>query len=629
MKKRIKFASLNEIGPEEVFLDFLVQKKEDDFFEKKIEVPLSKSTSRWFFILILIIVAVLFFVNFKFQAIEKDKFLALAEKNKFILKKVSAERGVIYDRNLRQLVFNQSSFDLLVAKNSLPKESQERLKILRAVAEIIKKDFDVLKKEIEESQDPEILVAKNIDYQTLLILETRISELQGFSIKNNTIRDYFAGEIFSPLLGYKRKGGDGTGLENYYENVLREKPGDTLSERNVHGDLISQKVISLPESGDSLLLWLDSELQEKTYQELKKSMEENNADIGAAVVLDAKTGGVLSLVSFPGYDNNLFSKGMTVKEWESIQGDQLNPLFNQAISGGYQTGSVIKPLLASAALQESIISPQKQLNCGPYIEVKNKYNPEIVYRYNDWKIHGLTDMRKALAQSSNVYFYTIGGGHGSQEGLGPSRIKKYLELFGWGSATGIDIPGESAGFLPDPEWKKEKFGTSWTDGNTYHYAIGQEYIRVTPLQVAASFLPIANGGKLLKPEVVKGILNSDKNLLEEIKPEIIREGFIDDGNLKVVREGMRQAVTYGSCAPWLNDLPFPAACKTGTAQIGIIDPADGKDYYEAWAVVFAPYDDPEIVLVIMVHNVKKAHNTVMPVARSVLEWYFSNEKIKM
>lgn len=623
-KRRIKFTSRDKIEPEEIFLDSLVQKEENDFFEKKFEVPLSKNVSRGFFIFILVLVFSLFITDFKFQVLEKAQFLALAEKNKFIIHKLGAERGVIYDRNLKRLVFNQPSFDLVAEKNALPKEPQEKLKILKEVSGIIKKNFEALKKEIEESQESEVSISENLDYQNLLILETKIQELPGFKIRNNTVRDYLDGKIFSPLLGYKRKTSGGTGLENYYDDVLKEKPGEVLAERNAKGDLISQKVISLPESGKSLVLWLDSQLQEKIYQELEKSMQNNNANIGAAVALDAKTGGVLSLVSFPNFDNNLFSKGMTTEKWKSIQQDPLNPLFNQAISGGYQTGSTIKPLLAAAALEEKIISPDKKINDDQgKIVVKDYWNPGKVWEYNDWKIHGLTDMRKAIAESCNVYFYTIGGGYGEQEGLGPSRIKKYLELFGWGNKTGIDLTGESDGFLPDPDWKKEKLGKPWTDGNTYHYSIGQEYIRVTPLQVAASFLPIANGGKLFKPKVAKGIFDSNKNLVEEIKPEIIREGFIKEENLEVVRQGMRQAVINGTCAPELNNLPISSACKTGSAETGKRDPIDGKKFFDGWLVVFAPYDEPEIVLAIVVKDVKKTHQAVLAPAQAILEWYFT------
>ncbi|GAH68875.1 unnamed protein product, partial [marine sediment metagenome] len=256
--------------------------------------------------------------------------------------------------------------------------------------------------------------------------------------------------------GYKRKTGERTGLEKSYDEILREKPGEILTERDAKGNLISQETISLPESGESLVLWLDSELQKKIEEELKKKLKETGAEIGAAVALDPKTGGILALVSLPSFDNNLFSKGMSEEEWDQINKDPLKPLFNRVISGGYPTGSAIKPLIASAALEEEMISPQKKINCQGQIEVEHKYDPEIIYIYRDWKTHGWTDMRKAIGESCNVYFYHLGGGYGDQEGLGPTKIKKYLELFGWGSKTGIDLPQEAEGFLPDPVWKKEK-----------------------------------------------------------------------------------------------------------------------------------------------------------------------------
>ncbi len=624
-KRRIRFILKKEIDTDEVFLDSLVQREENDFFEKRLEVPLSKNISRGFFIFIIFLIFFLFINVFRLQVIENDKFLALAERNRFIIEKTKAERGVIYDRNLKQLVFNQPSFDLVVEKNNLPKSEAEKLKALRDVSLISKKNFEDLKKEIEESKENNVLILENLAHQNLLILETKISELPGFKIQNNTVRDYLDGEIFSHLLGYKRKTGEKTGLENYYDQTLKEKPGEILGEKDAKGNLISQKIISLPESGKSLVLGLDAELQKKIYEELKKAIDGAGAKIGAAVALDSNSGEVLALVSYPSFDNNLFSKGMSAEEWKLIEKE--NSLFNQAISGGYQTGSAIKPLIAAAALEEKIISPDKKIDASEgKIIVRNRRDPNKFQVFTDWKIHGWTDMRKAIAESCNVYFYTIGGGYGDQEGLGPSRIKKYLELFGWGNKTQIDLPGEGTGLVPDPEWKKnyfkKKIDQIWYDGNTYNLSIGQQFLKVTPLQVAASFVSIANGGKLFEPKLAKGILDSNKNLLAEIKPEIIREGFIKKENLEVVRQGMRQAVTNGSCTPWLNNLPFTSACKTGTAQIGKIDPVDKKEYFDAWAVVFAPYDKPKIVLVIMVHDIKNAHATILPIAKSVLEWYF-------
>ncbi|MDO8436141.1 MAG: penicillin-binding transpeptidase domain-containing protein, partial [bacterium] len=269
--------------------------------------------------------------------------------------------------------------------------------------------------------------------------------------------------------------------------------------------------------------------------------------------------------------------------------------------------------MASAALEEKIISPEKQIYSPGYIEVPNRYDPEIVYKFLDQAPPNWYDIRKAIAFSSNVFFYTIGGGYKDQKGLGPTRIKRYLELFGWGQDTNIDLPGEASGFLPSPEWKQEVKKEGWWDGDTYNMSIGQGNILATPLQLALAISSVANGGKLLEPKVVKEVLGVGK-----IESEVIRESFIKPENLQVVREGMRQAVTLGSAAI-LNSLPVRAAAKTGTAQ------TSRTDYYHNWVTVFAPYDDPQIVLTILIENVRGIHAAALPVAKEVLNWYFSSK----
>jgi len=619
-KRKVGLYSKEEIEPHETLLDELAQRKEEELgiSEKKFEVPLLKKVLQLLLVFVFILNSVIFAKTFQLQVIEGKNLSALAEENKFIIHQIQAERGVIYDRNFLQLVFNQPSFDLVCRKIDLPKEKTEEKKILREISQILKINSDELEKKIEESQTPVVLVSENLDHQTLIILEAKIRELPGFQIKNNTVRDYLESKSFSHLIGYKRKTGEKNGLEKSYDEILKEKPGEILTERDAEGNLISQETTSLPESGKSLVLWLDAGLQKKIEEELKKKLKEIGAEIGAAVALDPKTGGILALVSLPSFDNNLFSKRMSEEEWEQIDEDPLEPLFNRVISGGYPTGSAIKPLIASAALEEEMISPQKKINCQGIIEIPHQYIPEIIYKFHDWKTHGWTDMRKAIAESCNIYFYTIGGGYGDQEGLGPTKIKKYLGLFGWGSKTGIDLPQEAEGFLPDPSWKKEELGEIWYDGDTYHLSIGQGYLRVTPLQMAASFVPIANGGKLLQPQVVKEIIDSEKKLVEEIKPKIIRENFINPENLQIVREGMRQAVTSGTATGWLDQLRVPVASKTGSAQTG------EKDYLDNWITVFAPYEDPQIVLTIMIADVKEGPVVTPPVAKAILEWYFAH-----
>ena len=635
-----KIKNKKDIEPQEVFLDSLARKREAELgiSERKFEVPLSKKILKGFLVFVIVLLFILFAKTFQFQVLENKKFSALANENKFIIHSIRAARGVIYDSKGEQIVFNKPSFDLVLNKRVLPSSDFEKIKILKDVSEIIKENFEDLERKINEEQNQEVLISKDLDHQTLILLETKIAEFSGFRIEQNSIRYYVEGPSFAHLVGYTGKIGVKEleknpgiysvfdyvgidGLEKSYEEILRKNPGKTRIERDVYGNLLSKEIISLPESGKSLVLWLDFELEKKIEEELKRILKNIGAEKAIGVALNPKTGGVIALVSIPSYDNNLFSKGADQEALSDLLTDPQEPLFNLAVSGLYPTGSTIKPLIASAALEEEIISHTKKINCQGGITIPNKYEPEVVTVKQDWRIHGWTDMRKAIAESCNVYFYTIGGGYEDQKGLGPSRIKKYLELFGWGNKTEIELSGEAKGLIPFPEWKKEVKKEPWWDGDTYNLSIGQGDIKVTPLQVANAFAAIANGGTLYKPRVVKEIVDSEKNLIEEIKSEILREGFIDPENLEIVREGMRRAVT-GENSPYassvlLNSLPVSAAAKTGTAQ------TSRPDYYHNWVTVFAPYNDPQIVLTIMIENVKGLQSAALPVAKEVLEWYFS------
>jgi penicillin-binding protein 2 len=619
-----------EIEPEEVLLDRLAKKKEEEMgiFEKKLEVPIFKTSLFKFFLLLLSLLAILYFRTFQLQVIQAKEFQIKSQANQFFISKIKAERGVIYDQNFKQLVFNQPSFDLILKKNELPKEEREREKVLKKVAEILKTDFGNLKEKLD-SLPEKIKIAENLNHQTLIVLETKIFELPGFEIEKKVQREYVDGETISHLIGYLGKvdveGKEG--IEKSYDKILKENPGKILIERDAKGRILSQKIVEFPKPGKSLVLWLDFDLQKKIKEEMEKKIKEVGAKGGAAVAIDPKTGGVLALVSLPSFDNNLFSKGISQEDWEKLQKDPKSPLLNRATSGQYLFGSTVKPFIALAALEEKIISPNKKIDCQGKIEIPHRYNPEIVYEFRDWTVHGPTDIKKAIAESCNVFFYTIGGGYKNQEGLGPSKIKKYLEIFGFGKLIDSDfpIPSFAKGLIGDPEWKKEKFGENWWDGDTYNMSIGQGYILTTPLQVARAFAAIANGGKLLKPRFVKEIVNEERNVVEVVQPEIENEIKIDPKNLQIVKEGMRWAVT-GQNSPHasaiaLNDLPVAVAAKTGTAQTlrkGC------EDCYTIWISAFAPYEDPQIVLTIVLEEVKgRLSQVVVPVAKEILNWYFS------
>lgn len=634
--QKVKLRFGEDIEPYEILLDKLAQKKEEELglSRKRFEVLLPKNILYGLLVVFFLMFLILFSRTFQLQVIQGEDFSAKAEENKFIVQSIQAARGVIYDNDLNQLVFNLPSFDLVCQKIDLPSKDPERLKVFREISEITKIDIKELEEKIKGSGFAEVLISENLDHQTLIILESKNAsgELSGFQIKRNWIRDYGEqGESFAHLIGYTgritneemdsldnysitdRLGK--SGLEKSYEEILRRNTGKFRIEKDARGNVISKEIFQLPESGESIVLYLDSELQKKIEEEVKVILQMAGAKKAAVVALDPKTGGVLALVSLPNFDNNLFSDGSDPESLGKLLTDPIEPLFNRAVSGQYATGSIIKPLIAAAALQEKIIDPDKEIDCQGGITVPHRYNPDIVYRFADWKTHGMTDIRKAIAESCNSYFYTIGGGYKNQEGLGPNIIKKYLEFFGWGDQTQIDLPGEADGLLPNPAWKEERKQEDWWDGDTYNLSIGQGDILATPLQVAASFVAIANGGTLFKPQVVQKTVDSKKNLLEEINPQVIRKNFIDSENLQVIREGMRGTVTSGT-ATLLNTLPVKAAAKTGTAQTPI------PGHYHNWISVFAPYEDPEIVLTIVVENVREFQGLSIPIAKEILNWYF-------
>ncbi|MCD6528466.1 penicillin-binding protein 2 [bacterium] len=641
-KKRIIKKKKTELEPQEIFLDSLAQKKEKELGipEQKLEVSLSKKIFKITLFTFLVIIFFLFAKTFQLQILQKEKYVLEARAQIYRLCYIRPLRGVIYDSNLNQLVWNQPSFDLIVDRRDLPREKKSLFKVLGDVASIIEKSPQELEERIKKSDNFQVLIAENLSHQALVYLETKINAgvLPGFQIERNTVRKYIGPQSLSHIIGYTGKINKEelsalkdyspsdyigkTGIEKFYETVLRGKPGKFQIKKDALGRKIDKETLSLPETGKSLVLWLDLELQKKLEDELRRMLREIGSKKAAAVVLNPQTGGVLAAVSIPTFDANLFSQGISAQDYKKITENPYHPLFNRVIAGLYPTGSTIKPLIAAAALQENIISPAKKIYCQGGIQVPNPWNPKIIYRFGDWKSHGWTDMRKAIAESCNVYFYTVGGGYGEIKGLGVERIKKYLQLFGWGKKTGVDIPGEREGLIPDPDWKKEHFSDSinkiWMPGDTYNLSIGQGYLEVTPLQVAVAFSAIANGGKLLRPQIVKEIIDNQKRPIKTMKVEVLRENFIEPENLKVVREGMREAVIYGSSVI-LKDLPVKAAAKTGTAQ------SSKKDYYYNWVTVFAPYDNPQIVLTILIEDVKGMRPAALPVAKEVLKWYFTQK----
>ncbi|MDZ4285221.1 MAG: penicillin-binding transpeptidase domain-containing protein, partial [Patescibacteria group bacterium] len=401
-----------------------------------------------------------------------------------------------------------------------------------------------------------------------------------------------------------------TGLEAYYDRELQGSDGMRVWEEDARGG--ARRVVDLkePQEGATMMLTIDAELHKASYEILQRHLKALGLKRAALVVVDPSNGEILALLSAPGYSPEALAQGLSDEEFRKLRDDPSHPFFIRAVSGLYPPGSTIKPFLAAAALAERIIDPKKQIMVTGAIEVVNLFNPDVRYTFPDWKAHGLVDMVRAIAVSSNVYFYTIGGGYDNQKGLGIERVEKYLKRFGFGAQTEIDLPGEAVGRVPTPDWKKRVKGEDWYIGDTYHAAIGQGDVVVTPLQLALATAALANNGTLFKPHLVRRIDN------ESARPENAASLVAKEEYLAVPRQGMRHSVLEGS-SQLLNDLPIAVAGKTGTAQTG-------RGTMHAWFTSFAPYENPEIVLTVVVEEGGEGNAVAVPIAKDIYKWYIEH-----
>lgn len=620
---------LQSLEPEEIFLDA----KRDQ--QHKVEAPIKKRNLAIFYGLIMVLFSFLVF-NAGWLQIAKGAFYkSQAEKNRVRSIPIFAPRGIIYDKSGQQLVYNVPIFNLVVTPAYLPKQKQEREAIIAKVAGILGKDIKELTEILAESDSfsfAPVVIAENVEREQVLVFESESQNLSGFSMEKNLQREYIFGEYFSHLLGYvgriTSQEAEGhpdyfltetlgkNGLEFQYENILRTPPGKKETEVNAFGEIKKTGIILESKDIKGLMLAIDADLQKYLYNRLNQTLKSARATKAAAVAMDPRNGKVLSLMSFPSFDNNLLSRGISQAEFENLFNNENQPFFNRAIAGQYPPGSTIKPFVASAALEEKVVKPSTIINDQGALTIVNPYNPSIVYNFPDWKTHGPVNVYSAIAQSCNIYFYNIGGGYGDFKGLGIDRLEKYLKLFGFGQQAGIDLPNGKKGFVPDAKWKKEVKKEDWYIGDTYHLSIGQGDITVTPLQMAVLTAAIANHGTIWQPQVVDKIIDSEKNTIKDIEPVGRAINFVSQENLGIIREAMRQTVLSGS-AQYLKNLPVEAAGKTGTAQVS------GNTRANAWFSVFAPFKNPEIVLVILVEEGGEGSSVAVPIAKDVLEWYFS------
>lgn len=569
------------------------------------------------------------------QIIKGEYYYSIAEGNRIRIERIEAMRGIIYDRNYKPLVRNVANFLLYFIPVDLPKNEDEKNKIINRTSEIlgdltsdeIKQILAKVKKNSLESYQP-LFIADNIGYEKAMLLYLESEYMPGVILSNKTRREYNLYSLsLSHILGYTGKINNKeleefgseyllidyigkTGIEYFWENELRGSNGKKHIEVNALGK--EKKIISteLGEDGHNLVLSLDIELQKKLEEVIIAYLNKLKLNKAAAVIMDPNNGEILAMVSFPSYNNNIFARGISEQEYKELISHPDNLLFNRCISGEYPSGSTIKPVIAASALEEEIISEWTSFNSVGGIKIGQWFFP-------DWKAggHGKTNVRKAISQSVNTFFYYIGGGYEDFKGLGVDKIVNYAKLFGLGNQTGIDLSGEVSGFLPTKEWKEKIKGEQWYIGDTYHLSIGQGDILVTPLQVANFTAVFANKGSLYRPHLIKQILSGDDKIIGNVESRPVRSNFIDSYNIEIVRQGMRQTVTAGSAGS-LSSLPVEVAGKTGTAQWS------SKKKPHAWFTGFAPYEDPEIVITILIEQGGEGSYTAVPIAREVLDWYF-------
>ncbi len=398
------------------------------------------------------------------------------------------------------------------------------------------------------------------------------------------------------------------GVEESFNDRLRGVSGLKIAEVDVHGVVQSENVYRPPVPGEPLALSIDSVLQEKLYGYIKSVADERGFSGGAGVVMDVRTGEVVAMTSYPEYSPQVMSDGTDKATIRGYLSDSIKkPFLNRAISGIYTPGSILKPIIAAAALAEKIISPEKSILSTGSISIQNPYDRTQKTVFKDWKAHGWVNMRRALAVSSDVYFYAVGGGYEDQKGIGILNIDKYSRMFGLGSKTGIEFSGEGVGVIPNPEWKAANFdGEPWRIGNTYHSSIGQYGFGVTPLQMVRSVAAVAMSGAMPVPTILK-LKDGEKPKIEKIE--------IDAKDFQIVREGMRQAVTAGTAAG-LSIPQVQIAGKTGTAELGA-----SKQRVNSWVEGFFPYENPKYAFVVLMEN-GSVKNTVggVYVMRQFMDW---------
>lgn len=582
---------------------------------------------RLFFIFFLLFFVILFFRLINLQLVKSGDYISLAEGNRLRLEFIKPIRGIIFDRFGVPLVENIATFSLFFNPNDFkahPVQAERIKEILSGLELNEDKITEVLTSESYLWQP----VKENLEYESAMKLMLQTADLGSLKIEVDPQRKYLTDSALAHLLGYTsritaeekdkylKQGYQLTekigrvGVEEFYQTELRGIPGKKQTEVDSLGRETKVIAEEAAVAGDNMFLSLDIGLQQEIYKSLKARIP---GQAGAVVAMDPNNGKIRALVSWPTYDNNQFSLGLSQDYYQKLLNNPLKPFINRVISGEYPSGSTVKLIMAVAGLEENLITKTSSILSLGGVWYDKWFFP-------DWKAggHGRTNVIKALAESVNTYFYYLAleefEGH---SGLGLDKILYYYRKFGLGRVLGINLSGEQAGFLPTKEWKEDVKDEPWYPGDTLHLAIGQGDLLVTPLQVAAYTGVIANKGILYRPQLLEKITNPQTGQVRDVEPEIIRSKLATEKSIGIVAEGMREAVVNGS-ARGINLEQVEIAGKTGTAEVG------GDQNPHAWFTGYFPYENPSLVLTVLVENAGEGSEMAVPIARDIARWYADN-----
>lgn len=582
------------------------------------------------------------------QILNGDYYYQLSEGNRTSVRPINAPRGKIYDSRGEVIVSNRLTYNLYLMQNEIPPASSVK-NILAKLASLSSLSenrlLSNLSSSAQQSVAEPVLLARHLQKKDMVIIAENKDILPGLLVKESSLRDYiypeylvhatgYIGEINRNELvsftkqGYDYSGGDfvgKSGLEKEYEFYLDGKNGAEQIEVNSLGEKIKTIGIKQPISGDSLVLNVNFKLQksaeeilQKNYQALRKAAaadEDRPMPTGAAaVVLNVKNGAVLAAASLPDYNLNLFAKGISNADYKKLINDPLRPMVNRYIMSAVPPGSIFKLVTGTAAMKELGVKGDTTF----YDSNGRFYIPNWSRPFRNWNPYGegKLDFIKSIARSNNIVFYELG--YELYKEFKGEKLAEYAQKYGLGSKTGIDLPGEKSGLVPTDQWKKNNLDQGWYPGDSVNLSIGQGSLLTTPIQIADLIATVANEGKSYQPQLVDKIIDSQGNLVKDIKPllNIDLSQEIDQNIFKTLKQGMHDVVNknYGTAYRHFKKFPITVAGKTGTAQ------TSGSANH-GWFGGFAPYQNPEIAVVVLIENSGSSAYSI-PIAREIMAYYF-------